>query len=187
MRKPLDACSPPRLQISPKLTPRWTILSATIHAPSTSSIMFATGLSAAKAKMSRVDVKQLLAEVARIVSADAEVKRFSLFTELPEFLPPVRADKTHLTQAILNLVLNAFDSVTESAGPGAIALRACQRAPNEIPDSVRDSGKGINSNVNAKTGRALLHDQAHRNELGARSRSFNHRESWRAYLGDPEL
>jgi signal transduction histidine kinase len=103
-----------------------------------------------EAKMSPVDPRQLLFEVARIVNGDASRKEISWSLELPDALPAVLGDKTHLTQAVLNLVLNAFDSVCDGDGPRQVALRACQQAPNEILVSVRDSGKGIDSKVMAK-------------------------------------
>jgi signal transduction histidine kinase len=100
-----------------------------------------------EAKMAPVDVGQLLLEVARIVNSDARMKEILWSLELPDALPPVLGDKTHLTQAVLNLVLNAFDSVCDSAGPCEVALRAAREEPNQVHISVRDSGKGIDSTV----------------------------------------
>src|SRR5271167_4680854 len=60
-----------------------------------------------EAKMSSVDIRELLLEVSRIVGAGARIKEISLLMEVPDSLPLVRGDKTHLMQAVLNLVLNA--------------------------------------------------------------------------------
>ncbi len=100
-----------------------------------------------EAKTSSVDVKELLLDVKRIVSGDARMKNISLMIELPDFLPLVRGDKTHLTQAVLNLTLNAFDSVCESDGPREVALRAGGSEPGHVQVSVRDSGKGIDPKI----------------------------------------
>ena len=62
-------------------------------------------------------------------------------------LPLVRGDKTHLTQAVLNLVLNAFDSVCDSDGTREVVLRAGQEEPSQIHISVSDSGVGIDPKV----------------------------------------
>jgi signal transduction histidine kinase len=67
--------------------------------------------------------------------------------QMPVSLPPVRGDKTHLTQAVLNLVLNAFDSVCESDGPREVGLLAGSNKPGHVSVSVRDSGKGIDPKV----------------------------------------
>jgi two-component system, LuxR family, sensor kinase FixL len=98
-------------------------------------------------KMAPVDVRQLLLELARIVNSDAKMKEISWFLEFSDSLPPVRGEKTHLTQAVLNLVLNAFDSVCDSNGCREVVLRAVQQESHEIHISVRDSGKGIDSTV----------------------------------------
>ena len=54
-----------------------------------------------EAKISSVDVKELLLDVHRIVSTDARMKHISLLMEVPDSLPMVKGDKTHLTQAVL--------------------------------------------------------------------------------------
>jgi signal transduction histidine kinase len=100
-----------------------------------------------EAKVAPVDLRQLIFEVARIVNGDARMKKISWSLELPDSLPPVRGVKTHLTQAVLNLVVNAFDSVCDSGGPREVVLRAAQEEPNQIHVSVGDSGRGIDDEV----------------------------------------
>jgi len=100
-----------------------------------------------EAKTSSVDVKALLLDVNRIVIADARMKNISLLVEISDSLPPVQGDKVHLTQAILNLVFNAFDSVCESDGPREVGLLAARNEPGHVHVSVRDSGKGIDPKI----------------------------------------
>jgi signal transduction histidine kinase len=95
-----------------------------------------------EAKMSPIELATLLRDVALIVNADARMKRISFSMEFIDPLPLVRGDTTHLTQAILNLVLNAFDSVADSNGPRTVTLRT-SRENDEIHVCVSDSGKGI--------------------------------------------
>jgi signal transduction histidine kinase len=98
-------------------------------------------------KMSSVDIKELLQNVSHIVSADARKKNISVSMQMPASLPPVRGDKTHLTQAVLNLVLNAFESVCEGDGPREIDLLAGSNELGQVRVLVRDSGKGIDPTV----------------------------------------
>jgi signal transduction histidine kinase len=100
-----------------------------------------------EARMAPVDVRQLLLEVARIVNGDARMKEISWSLELPDSLPPVLGDKTHLTQAVLNLVVNAFDSVCDAKGPREVAVRADREDPDQVHVSVSDSGKGIDTKL----------------------------------------
>lgn len=100
-----------------------------------------------EAKRSSVDIKELLLDVNRIVSADARLKNISLLMEVSDSLPPVQGDKVHLTQAVLNLVFNAFDSVCESDGPHEVGLLAGWNEPSHVHVSIRDSGKGIDAKV----------------------------------------
>jgi len=94
-----------------------------------------------------VDVLELLHNVSRMVTADARMKDISWSMELPDSLPLVQGDQTHLTQAVLNLVLNGFDSFCESEGKREVVLRAGHEKPDHIHVSVQDSGMGINPKV----------------------------------------
>ena len=100
-----------------------------------------------EARSSLVDIKEIFQDVNRIVGADARMKDIWFSMELPDSLPLVDGHKTHLTQAVLNLVLNAFDSVCDSDGLRRVVLDARLDEPNQIHVSVRDSGKGIDPKI----------------------------------------
>jgi signal transduction histidine kinase len=98
--------------------------------------------------MSPVDLRQILYDVERIVRADAAFKNVNLRLDLPTALPTVIGNRTQLIEALMNLVLNAFDAVCESAGgPREVDMHASQPEAGRIHVSVRDSGKGIEPEV----------------------------------------
>ena len=96
-----------------------------------------------EAKKSSVDINELLSDVDRIASTSARMKGISFSKEVPESLPSLLCNRTQLTQAILNLVFNAFDSVCDSDLPREVRLSAALTESNRVRVSVRDRGKGI--------------------------------------------
>jgi two-component system sensor kinase FixL len=97
---------------------------------------------------SLVDLREVLSDVERIVRADATLRNVTLRLDLETSLPPVIGNRTQLIEALINLVLNAFDSVCESAdGPREVEVSASQRKEGRVHIAVRDSGKGIEAEV----------------------------------------
>ena len=77
-----------------------------------------------KVDMSPVDLRQILYDIERIVRADATLKNVTLRLDLPAALPTGMGNRTQLTEALMNLVLNAFDSICESVdGPRDVGCR----------------------------------------------------------------
>ena len=68
-------------------------------------------------------------------------KERSILTDLPENLPPVEAPRDHVSQIILNLVLNAIDATTKQ---GQLLLKATYEPERKsIRLDVTDDGCGI--------------------------------------------
>ena len=87
----------------------------------------------------RVDVGELLAEVAQEYASPAWMRGVRLVVEAPDRLSPVKADPTLLRRAITNLLTNALKYAPES---GPVLLRA-EAQGDEVVLSVRDRGPGI--------------------------------------------
>ena len=61
--------------------------------------------------MTLVDLEGILHDVNRIVRADAELQGITIHLDVPASLPPVIGNKTQLIQALMNLILNAFEAM----------------------------------------------------------------------------
>lgn len=90
-------------------------------------------------KPERLEVPDLLGELAALVEADARAAGVRTVVEAPADLPPVIADRDHLKQVLLNLVLNAIQAM-----PGGGTLRLDAAATREaLTLAVADTGHGI--------------------------------------------
>ena len=90
-------------------------------------------------------VNEVVRDVLALVAADAGRRRVRLEADLATPLPPVEADRISLQQLLLNLVVNAMDSI-DSGGNGQrrVVVRT-RRSPEEIELSVSDDGHGIDT------------------------------------------
>jgi signal transduction histidine kinase len=101
-----------------------------------------------EAQMSSVDLKQVVLDAERILAGDAVLKKISFHLDLPASLPTVIGNRPQLIQALMNLVLNAFDAVCENGnGPREVEIRARARGTSGVHIAVRDSGNGIDPKV----------------------------------------
>lgn len=95
-------------------------------------------------EMSPLDLRRILLDVEHILRPEAISKHISLRLDLPSSLPAVVGNRTQLVEVLMNLALNAFDSICEdSAGPREIEMRARRSEMGHVQIAVRDSGKGI--------------------------------------------
>ena len=61
-----------------------------------------------------LDVAELVGSVADLVRSDAATRQVKLEVEVPADLPPVRGDRVHLQQVLLNLILNGMDALNDA-------------------------------------------------------------------------
>ena len=87
-------------------------------------------------------LRDVVAEVMRMVGSDALFRNVSLAFEAPATQMRVAGDRIQLQQAILNLVLNAFDAVSEKEDLREVSI-GMQVDKDEVRVAVRDSGNGI--------------------------------------------
>lgn len=87
-----------------------------------------------------VDVADALQQVRRLLEPEATQRAIELRTELPPVLPVLHADPGQLTQAIVNLVINAIQAVDHG---GRVDLAASPADAGWLCITVRDTGPGI--------------------------------------------
>jgi signal transduction histidine kinase len=96
------------------------------------------------AQKSQVDLKHVLLDIESLLRHEALLKGISLRLVMPEALPSMVGQRTQLMQLLLNLVLNAFDAVSESeAAKREVEIRASYNGAGCIKVAVHDSGIGI--------------------------------------------
>jgi signal transduction histidine kinase len=94
-----------------------------------------------------IDLRELLLDLERVLRNDAKARGISLRLKVPSSLPRATGSRQGLIQVLMNLVLNAFDSVSEcSEGTRAVEISADNDSA-EVHVRIRDSGKGIDPRI----------------------------------------
>lgn len=91
-----------------------------------------------------LDPTELVGNVAELARPEAITRRIKLAVNLPADLPPVRGDRVHLQQVLLNLILNGMDSLNGSNLDGRrVTVSARVDAARALEIAVSDTGHGI--------------------------------------------
>ena len=89
-------------------------------------------------------VAELVDEVLVLVRPDATSRKVRLAVEVPATLPPVRGDRVHLQQVLLNLILNGMDAMADVPAEGRrLVVRARQADAGTVEVAVADAGRGV--------------------------------------------
>jgi signal transduction histidine kinase len=93
-----------------------------------------------------LDLGEVIAEVDHLVRVEALIRNVSFRLETASAIPKIAGDRIQLQQAVLNLVLNAFDAVAASESePREVVLRVVSTDDGAVEISVWDCGSGIDS------------------------------------------
>jgi signal transduction histidine kinase/CheY-like chemotaxis protein len=91
------------------------------------------------AKMTDVDVLELLSHVLSLTSQQLGQRHIEVVTDLPKKLPAIQAVSSQIQQIFFNLILNAFDAMP---GGGTLTIQA-QARDHGVEMLFEDSGSGI--------------------------------------------
>jgi signal transduction histidine kinase len=90
-----------------------------------------------------VNLSDVIKEVVEIVAGEAQRKGIALSYSAPPFTPIVRADPVHLQQALLNLLMNAMEAVSDRPPEERKVSLDLTMVGDQAEVSVRDTGSGI--------------------------------------------
>ncbi len=90
-------------------------------------------------ELERVELPRIVNHVCELLRPEAAARSIQIVTTLPESLPPLQADPVRLTQALMNLVINAIQAV-EREGRIEVTARV---TGDSVAVAVRDNGPGI--------------------------------------------
>lgn len=95
-----------------------------------------------------IELGTAVGQIARIVQSDAVIRNVNLTLDVSPQAPTVSGDRVQLQQAIINLVLNAFDAAAGvKHGPREVVLKIPPAENGWARIIVQDSGDGIKPEV----------------------------------------
>ena len=96
----------------------------------------------------RIDLNELVRNVAHVVRPDAVGFSCEVETSLAEDLPLIEGDPVQIQQVLVNLVSNAFDSMRQTPpSRQGWRIRTAANGNGEVHLSVRDHGAGIRAEL----------------------------------------
>jgi signal transduction histidine kinase len=90
-----------------------------------------------------VDLNAAIADVLRLLDAEARRRNVQLASELDGTLPSVLGDRVHLQQVLLNLVINAMDAMADIPVHKRRVVVRTTHGARDVEVAVNDSGHGI--------------------------------------------
>jgi signal transduction histidine kinase len=91
-----------------------------------------------------VDLQELVTDVASLIHAEALARHVAVHCTVAPDLPRASCDRVHISQVLLNLIINAMDALDAGRASGrSIEIRARLRTDHTIEMAVADNGPGI--------------------------------------------
>ena len=125
----------------------------------------------------RFDLNLLMEETISLVRPVADLSKIRLVFSPDPSLPKILADRIQLQQVLLNLLLNAKQSIDDVKPENAQIIVRLRMADRQIELSVSDCGHGIPADKLPRLFRTLFHHQAGRTGPGPGHFTEHHRKS----------
>jgi two-component system, NtrC family, sensor histidine kinase HydH len=122
-----------------QLTPRLEIIRGELHRLESIVEQFLRLAGPSALDLEPVEVVKIVSHVCDLLRPEAAAREIELTTQVESSLPSITADPVRLTQAVMNLVINAMQAV-ERKGRIAVGANLIQQA---IVVTVSDNGPGI--------------------------------------------
>jgi len=91
-----------------------------------------------------LDLNQVIRDVVRLLHSDTVIRNVQIVLDFQTELPAMRGDAVQLQQVLLNLLLNAFDSMKDfPESDRTVCVRTQQQDASAVQIEVRDRGTGI--------------------------------------------
>ncbi len=78
-----------------------------------------------KAHIEEIDLKKTLEDVLPLIRHELELDKIELVNNIPDDLPPIRADRRHIEEILFNLIVNACQAMKETGGK--ITIKAYEK------------------------------------------------------------
>jgi two-component system sensor kinase FixL len=93
-----------------------------------------------------IDLNAVISDVLRLLDGETHRRGVKIEKQFVDTLPAVRGDAIHLQQALLNLILNGMEAMSESSESSRrITIRTAYDGKDNVEVAVEDSGPGIPS------------------------------------------
>jgi signal transduction histidine kinase len=94
--------------------------------------------------MNPLALNELLQDVTSLVHSDAVARQVAIECVVTPGLPLVSGDRVHLSQVLLNLIINGIDAIqTSPGGTRRIVVEAQSRERGKVEVAVTDAGPGV--------------------------------------------
>jgi signal transduction histidine kinase len=128
-------------QIRDKAASRFEIIHGELHRLENIVKHFLSLAGPSSLDLNPVDIGKVLSHVCELLRPEAALRGIEIVMLSPNSLPPVSADSAQLTQAMVNLVINAIQAVERN---GRVEVSAVvNQEQGVLTLSVHDSGPGV--------------------------------------------